>query len=490
MIRRSLGIAAFLAAPLWLAGADAVRFADHFRDRTMRIDYYHAGNAREETITLDQVYDQGIWAGSRTNLVDPFNIGRYSVKILDAAAGTLLFSRGFDSYFGEYKTSDAALQGVMRTYHESALFPYPKSKVLFLVEARGRDNTSQTLFSREIDPSSTSIIREAPIPGVKKIELARGGDPHGSVDIAFIPEGYTAAEEAKLRSDLDRFVGVFLGFEPYKSRREKFNFVAAWKPSLESGCDEPSHGVFKTTSLNAAFDALGSERYLLTEDNRSLRDIAAHVPYDVLLIMVNHERYGGGGIYNFTCTFTTDNQWFEYLVLHEFGHSFAGLADEYYTSQIAYNEFYPPGVEPVERNITALLDPANLKWKGLASPGIAIPTPWEKEAFDAMDTAYQKIRGEVNAKIARLKREGAGRAETAKVEEESERLSREHARKVDDFLMASKFWGLTGAFEGAGYAARGLYRPAVDCLMFTKGRKPFCRVCERAVIDVIAFYGE
>ncbi|MBE3129703.1 MAG: peptidase M64, partial [Acidobacteria bacterium] len=255
-----------------------------------------------------------------------------------------------------------------------------------------------------------------------------------------------------------------------------------------SGCDEPSHGSFKATALGATFDSLGSERYLLTEDNKSLRDIAAHVPYDALYIMVNHKRYGGGGIYNLYCTFTTDNQWYEYLFLHEFGHSFAGLADEYYTSEVAYNEFYPRGVEPAEPNITALLEPGRLKWKNLTSPGVEIPTRWEKADFDAMDNAYQKIRGEINAKIAKLKREGADAAEVARVEEESERLSREHADKVDAFLRASKYWGKVGAFEGAGYAAQGLYRPQLDCLMFTKGTKPFCKVCEAAVVRTILNY--
>jgi len=219
-----------------------------------------------------------------------------------------------------------------------------------------------------------------------------------------------------------------------------------------------------------------------------LRDIAAHVPYDALFIMVNHKRYGGGGIYNLYCTFTVDNQWYEYLFLHEFGHSFAGLGDEYYTSEVAYNEFYPKGQEPVEANLTALLDPKKLKWKGLVSPGISIPTPWEKEEFDRMDNAYQKVRSEVNARIAAMKRSGADPVDVAKAEDESERLSREQADKVDRFLRNSQFWGKVGAFEGAGYSARGLYRPAVDCLMFSKGAKPFCRVCEEAVARVIEAY--
>jgi hypothetical protein len=459
-----------------------------FVDKTMRVDYFHAGNAVEETVTLDQVFDQGIWAGSRAHLVDPFNLGRYQVKVYDMASGTLIFSKGFDSYFGEYKTSEPALKGVRRTYHESALLPYPRQPVRFTVEAKDRQNAYKVLFSQDIDPAAVTVIREPLIPGVKVFEVVTSGQPRNKVDIAIVAEGYTAAEEAKLKADLDRFAAVFFKFEPYKSAKDRFNLYGVFKPSPESGCDEPSHGSFRATALGTTFDSLGSERYLLTEDNKSLRDIAAHAPYDALYIMVNHKRYGGGGIYNLYCTFTTDNQWYEYLFLHEFGHSFAGLADEYYTSEVAYNEFYPRGVEPAEPNITALLEPGKLKWKDLVGHGIEIPTRWEKADFDAMDNAYQKIRGEINTKIAKLKREGAATADVARVEEESERLSREHADKVDAFLRASTYWGKVGAFEGAGYAAQGLYRPQLDCLMFTKGTKPFCKVCEAAVVRTILYY--
>jgi hypothetical protein len=459
-----------------------------FVDKTMRVDYFHTGHAAQEAFALDQVYDQGLWAGSRTHLVDPFNLGRYTVKVFDDATGTLIFSKGFDSYFGEYKTSDGGLKGVARTYHESALLPYPKKPVRFTIEAKDRKNIAATVFSQTIDPAAMTVIRERLIPGVKVVEAVKSGEPRRKVDVAIIAEGYTAAEEAKFEADLDRFVGVFFKLEPYTSHRDRFNITGVFRPSAESGCDEPGHGSFKATALGTTFDSLGSERYLLTEDNKSLRDIAAHVPYDALYIMVNHKRYGGGGIYNLYCTFTTDNQWYEYLFLHEFGHSFTGLADEYYTSDVAYNEFYPAGIEPAEPNITALLDPAKPKWKSLLSPGTGVPTLWEKAAFDDMDNAYQKVRREVNGEIARMKREGAAAAEVARAEEESERLSREHADKVDAFLKASKFWGRVGVFEGAGYAAKGLYRPQLDCLMFTKGTKPFCKVCEAAVLRTILYY--
>jgi hypothetical protein len=472
---------------LIMAGQE-VPFDKYFVDKTMRIDYYHFGNAKEEEVSLDAVYEQGIWAGSRRNLIDPFNVGRYSFKVYDSASGTLIFSKGFDSYFAEYKTTEPALRGTKRTYHETALAPFPKAKINFVVELRDRQNVLQPVFRAEVDPSDIFIKREPPAAGVKVFEVLKSGDPHEKVDVAFIAEGYTAAEEGKLKADLERFREVFFQIEPYRGHPDRFNFSGVFKPSQDSGCDEPSRGIFKDTAVGATFDSLGTERYLLTEDNKSLRDIAAHVPYDALFIMVNHKRYGGGGIYNLYCTFTADNQWFEYLFLHEFGHSFGGLGDEYYTSEVAYNDFYPKGLEPLEANISALLDPRKLKWKEWVSPGISIPTPWEKEEFDRMDNANQKIRREANARIARLKRSGATPADVAKAEEESERLSREHAEKMDQFLMKSRFWGKVGAFEGAGYSSQGLYRPAVDCLMFSKGKKPFCRVCKEAIAQVVEFY--
>jgi len=481
---------AALAGIVLTGTARAVDFDRYFLDRTMRIDYVHVGDAKEEFITLDRVLEQGAWAGSLKNLIDDYDTGRYFVKVYDEASGGLIYSRGFDSYFGEYKTSGPALKGEKRAYFESALLPFPKARIRFTVEIRGRDNALKPLFDRAIDPADLAIIREKPAAGVKIFEAHKSGDPHLKVDVAVLGEGYTRAEEAKFKADLDRVVALLFREEPYRSLRDRLNVVGVLKPSEESGCDEPSHGSFKATALGATFDSLGSERYVLTEDNRSLRDIAGAVPYDALLIMINHARYGGGGIYNYFCSFTVDNQWWEYLVLHEFGHSLAGLGDEYYTSDVAYNEFYPAGVEPTEPNITALLDPARLKWKEWATPGLPIPAPWEKADFDAKDNAYQEIRREVNGRIAKMKRDKAPAGEIARAEAESERLSREHADKVDAYLMASKYRGTVGAFEGAGYAAQGLYRPALDCLMFTKGTKPLCKVCERTVVRVIRHYSE
>ncbi len=467
-----------------------IDFDKFFYDATMRIDYYHIGDAKEEFITLDKIYKQGVWAGSKINLLDLFNNGRYFLKVYDYDTNQLIFSKGFDSYFGEYKTSPPAIKGIKRTYHESLLIPYPKRKIQFTIELRDRGNVLRQIFNEVIDPESIYLINESPQTDVKVIELIKNGEPSEKVDLAFIAEGYTKDEEGKFNKDLGRLTEVFFSQQPYKSLKDKFNVYGIFKASSESGSDEPSYGSFKNTVLNTTYDSLGSERYLLTEDNRALRDIASVVPYDALIVLINSNRYGGGGIYNQYATVISDNQWTNYILIHEFGHSFAGLADEYYTSSVAYSEFYPAGVEPTEPNITALLDKDNLKWKDLVSAGIELPVPWEKEAFEKMDLQYQKVRQELNEKIAKRKREKAPSDEIKKLQEESEKLSAEHAKRVDEFLSKSKYLGKVGAFEGAGYAAKGLYRPMVDCIMFSKGLKPYCKVCEAAIKKVIYHYAK
>ena len=278
--------------------------------------------------------------------------------------------------------------------------------------------------------------------------------------------------------------------EPYKSNKSKFNFHGVFKPSQESGADEPRANIFKNTVLSTTFNSLGSERYLLTEDNKAIRNLAAAVPYDAIVIMVNHSRYGGGGIYNSFCTFTSDNQWSDYLFLHEFGHSFAGLADEYYTSDVSYNNFYKPTVEPVEPNITALLDTSKLKWAADKTPGISIPTPWEKTEFDSMDYKWQKERRALNDRIAELKKLKSSSVRIKNAEDDYAKKDKEHSTLVDHFLKASRYYGKVGAFEGAGYQPTGLYRPMIDCIMFSKGKKPYCVVCNKAIQRIIDYYSK
>ncbi|MCX6556507.1 MAG: M64 family metallo-endopeptidase [Candidatus Aminicenantes bacterium] len=483
-------LACIVLYPVLASAQGDVDFTAYFADQTMRIDVHHGGDAKQEALSIDKIYIQGPWAGNPRRLTAAPACGRYLLQVFAAADGALIYRKGFDSYFGEYKTTEPAAQGVAKIFSESLLVPCPKGPVRLEVALRDRQNQPQPIFKTEINPQDVYIVREKLGNDVLVIEQLKNGAPADKADLAILAEGYTAAEEGKFRQDLARFSALLLSQEPYKTFRDRFNIYGLFKASLESGCDEPGYGTFKNTALGASFDSFGSERYLLTEDNRAMRDIAAHVPYDAILILVNHPRYGGGGIYNLYCTFTSDDQWRDYLLMHEFGHSFSGLADEYYTSAVAYNEFYPPGVEPLEANITALLDPKNVKWKELVTKKTAVPTPWEKAAFEAMDKAYQKKRQETNEKIAALKRANAAKEEIDALQARSDEMSRLNGLDVNAFFKQSRFNGKVGAFEGAGYAAKGLYRPMLDCLMFSRGLRPLCKVCERAVIDTIRYYSE
>ncbi len=489
-MKRVLGmLAALLSVALYLRGQDAPVFSNFFRNQTLRLDYMHGGDARQEWATLDRLWQEGVWAGSTRQSADPFNVGRYRASLIDGASGQTIFSRGFDSYFAEYKTTDAALHGVARTYQESVRVPLPIQPFIFLLECRDRQNNLKTIFRQEIDPVQAPIIQEKADPAVDVLALQASGEPQTKVDLALVAEGYTRDQEGKFRQDAERLIGVLFHIEPYKSLRSQFNICGLFKPSAESGCDEPARGSFRRTAVQAAYDALGLERYLLTEDNADLQAIAAAAPCDALVILVNHSRYGGGGIYNDYCVLAVDSPAAPYLLVHEFGHAFAGLADEYYTSAVAYNEFYPAGVEPLEANITALLEPHRLKWQELVNPRTPVPTPWGKEQFEKKEAEFQKRRSELSRRIAELGRQGENAA-AEQLKKELDALLQEQNAWVENFFKRNPFRERVGAFEGAGYAAKGLYRPMLDCVMFSRRASAFCKVCEQAIARVIHHYAQ
>ncbi len=477
--------------PCLIFSQQTINFDDYFVDKTMRIDYFHVGDARTEFITIDQIYQQGIWAGNPKNLIDPFNNGKYEVKIYDIASNKLIYSKGVATYFGEYTTTDPAIQGIKRTYHETVLIPYPQKPILFVLESRNKKNILESIFSVEIDPGDYHIIKENPNSGDQVYEALKNGDPHSKVDLTWIAEGYTSEELDKFKKDVDRFMKALFEVEPYNKHKSKFNICGVFRPSVDSGVDQPRKGIFKNTVVNSSFNALDLDRYLLTEDNKTMRDIASTVPYDAVVILVNNERYGGGGIYNFYAVSTVDNKLSENVFIHEFGHSFAGLADEYYASQVSYNEFYPEGVEPTEPNITALLDPENLKWKELLSAGIKIPTDWGKETIEALQAERQKNRKEMREQVAQLEKSGASKSKIEKVKAEFNKTSDEINKNIDQVKEKYSYLNdKVGAFEGAGYSAKGLYRPMMNCLMFSNREKKFCKVCQRAIEQMIEFYSE
>jgi hypothetical protein len=471
---------------------DSIPFAEFFADSTLRIDFYHAGSKTEESFTLDRLYKQGVWAGSTRHLLDPYNLGRYAARAYDASSGKLIFSRSYDSYFGEYRTTEPAKKGIRRTYHESVLMPFPRRPVRVELVKRDRRNVYNLLVSFQIDPADYHIITESPSRRDSVYALVVSGPPHDRVDILIIGEGYTLEERGKFESDLKKYSDVFFSWQPYKEDREKFNLRGIFSPSPEDGVDEPRQGVYRHTLLGASFNSLDSDRYLLVEDNKTLRDVAAQAPYDALLIMVNSKRYGGGGLYNDYCCFTTDGTWNEHVMLHEFGHSFAGLGDEYYTKDVAYEDFLEKGVEPNEPNITALLDPSKLKWRDLVSPGISIPTEWGQAVYDSLGTLRDSLarkRGEV---MRALRGKGGSREEIATGTAPIDTVLRSVNGRLSRFFLDHPLRGKVGAFEGAGYLPKGFYRPTVNSLMnaFDNEEKTYYPVNERAIVRIIEFYSE
>ena len=483
LVQLSICLALFHAAPT-MAGT----FDDHFEDATLRVDFYQYGDAEAEHMAVDRLIKQGQWAGPTRHLIDPHPYGHYVVRVSDVDGGGTLFEEGFDSYFGEYRMTGPAREGVARVYHETVLLPFPRHQVRIGLSARPDDGPETLLIEFTVDPTAVEIARERPAPGVTVVDGHIAGDPHDSLDIAFVGEGYTKDEVEIFRADVKRFTSLMLSQEPYASSKDRISIRGVMLPSFESGVDEPTKGAWRSTALGASFYSFGSPRYLLTEANRSLRDIAANVPYDTLVIMVNHDRYGGGGLYNRYCTFTAHGPFAGYLLMHEFGHSFGGLADEYYTSSTAYNDFYPRDVEPIAPNITALLDPDNAKWADLMTPGTELPTHWDKSAYDQADLAYQDERRQLNAGIAKAARSGAPAAEIERLQKAEDGHALDRAAAVDAFMEASGLATTVGAFEGAGYVSEGLYRPTIDCLMFSRGVKDLCPVCRRAVEERIRIY--
>lgn len=445
-----------------------------FTGDTMRVDYFHTGGPKSgETFALDQVVNDGRWPGSRSLLVDDTNLGQYLFEIHDQS-GRVLYSRGFGSIYGEWETT-AEAKTAHRTFHESLRMPWPKQPVKVTVHKRQHDNRFAPVWTTEIDPGSRFVNR-APLAARagSVIPIMENGPPSEKVDVLVISDGYTTGEMPKFQVDARRLLDALFAEEPFKSRKRAFNLRALHLPSAESGVHRPNAGVFRRTPIGTQYNIFDSERYLLTLDNRGLRDAASAAPYEFVEILANEKTYGGGGVFNDHATASVDSAFSEYVFVHEFAHHFAALADEYYTSDVAYETGVKNRPEPWEPNITALKDPATLKWRDLVTPGTPLPTPWEKTAFEAHSAAIQERRRDIRRRNA--------------PEAEMDALFREQQNFEEKFLAAMKYGQAVGAFEGAGYEAKGLYRPQADCIMFTRNAVGFCQVCRRALGRIIDRY--
>jgi IgA Peptidase M64/Peptidase M64 N-terminus len=459
---------AFIAFFLFVATASAAT-------QTMRLDYYHTGDASSEVFSVDRVVIEPLpWPGDLKQAIDTSNLGKYFFEVRDSKTKQVLYSRGFASIYGEWETTDEA-KSIKKTFQESLRFPAPNAPVSIVLKKRDARNNWQDIWTTTIDPADMFIDRSKRVAPAPLITIQKTGEPDARVDFLILGDGYTAAEVKKFEADARRLTEVLFSTSPFKEHRKDFNVWAMSPPAAESGVSRPSTGVYRNSPLGATYDAFGSERYVLTFDNRSLREVAQHAPYEFIEVLVNNRTYGGGGIFNLYSTVASDNAFANYVFVHEFGHHFAGLADEYYTSSVAYAPA-ADRVEPWEPNVTALLDVSALKWRTLVSPYAnvtPIPTPWNKEAFETYSREIQKRR----AQLRKDKRP----------EEEMEALFREELEYEKKMFAAEKHAGQVGAFEGAMYEARGYYRPEIDCLMFTRTDK-FCRVCRLAIERVIKMY--
>ena len=414
----------FLVLAIKLSFA-SVDFDTYFEHKTLRIDYLLGGNAKEQTVFFQNLKKEPHWGGTRVNMLDPFNYGNYRFKLIDKASGKVIYSRGFNSLFQEWQSTPEA-KTLNRSYYQVNVMPFPKNKAQFVIDYRSRKGVFVKLFEYEIDPVNYFILEEA-VMKVKFSKIKGTGEASKSIDVAFIAEGYTQEEMGKFRADVERIAGYVLNVEPFKTYADRFNIYALESVSEESGTDIPGKHIYKNTVLNSSFYTFDSERYLTTSDLKSMYDIAANVSYDQIYVLINTDKYGGAGIYNYYTSCASDHKLSKEVASHEFGHGFVGLADEYYTYDTSIEDFYNLEVEPWEPNITTLVD-FDSKWKSMIDEGIITPTPRTK-----------------------------------------------------------KFENEVGLFEGGGYMSKGIYSPVQDCKMKTNNKDEFCPVCQRACEEMIKF---
>jgi hypothetical protein len=442
--------------------------------QTLRIDYFHTGDVDTEIFSLDQVVLEPLaFSGNLQQPIDLTVRGKYLFEVTDPDSGAVIWSRSFSSIYGEWETTGEARK-MHRTFHESLRLPNQDKPFEIVLKKRGAQNQFEEVWRIEIDPNDYLVHRESAAWADQVVAIEKNGDPAQKVDLLMLGDGYTAAEHDKFVAKARELTEQLFSTSPFKERRDDFNVWAIAPATAVSGVSRPSTHTYRDTALGATYDAFRSERYVLTTDNKSMRRIASSAPYDFIEILTNTDTYGGGGIYGLYATAAANSDWNSYLVIHEFGHHFAGLADEYYTSSVAYEA--PDGViEPYEPNVTALLDPSNLKWRDLVETDTPLPTPWPKEAYDEHSLAYQKIRAKMR--------------EDNVPESEMNELFRDNQEIVEGMFAEAKHRDAIGAFEGANYQSTGYYRSEQNCLMFTRTTH-FCQVCSNAIEKVIDEYSK
>lgn len=408
--------------------AQLPRFEEHFFERTMRFDFYHGGNSTTEHYTFDALKAEPYWAGSKHSLCDTTNLGNQFFRIVDPKDGRELYSRGYCTLFNEWQQTEEATR-ISRSYPESVIFPYPKHPVRIEFYARDAKGRFVERYRQTIDPESYWV--EPFTPRYETFDVVYNGAPEHRVDIVVLPEGYAAGERAKFEEACARFAEAMFHYAPYSELKASFNIRAVWAPSSDSGVTIPGEHIWRNTACGANFNTFDSERYQTVSDQQRLRDLAAHVPYEYIYVLSNTQKYGGGGIFNFYGISAAHNEGFTAKIyIHEFGHLLMGLGDEYVGTTAYDDTMYNKQLEPWEPNLTTLVDFARKPmWQQLLDPATPIPTP---------------------------------------------------STEGDDRQV--------GVYEGGGYASKGIYRPAKQCLMNSfRGVESFCPVCQAAIRSYVEF---
>lgn len=407
------------------------------QEKTLRVDYIFSGTHDSADISLGRLYSYDGWAGRRVNMDYLCLKGNGQISMTDQKTGKLLYIQSFSSLFQEWQTTEEAVN-IRKAFENTFLLPMPQSKSVIKVELFDLYGNVSSSMSHMVDPQDILIKCQTDVPAPHRY-LLQSGSPREKIDVAIVAEGYTATQAEVFYEHAQAAVDAILAHEPFASYKDRFNFVAVALESKDSGVSVPHNGIWKNTALDSNYDTFYAQRYLTTSNVSKLHDALYGIPYEHIIILANDDTYGGGGIFNSYTLTTSRHQAFAPVVVHEFGHSFAGLADEYYYDD-QYVEYYYSEIEPWEQNITTLCE-FETKWKDMLPETAVIPTP-------VKDDVWEMIADGVSSD------------------------------------------SLVGVYEGGGYQSKGVYRPFPDCRMKTNQAECFCPVCQRAIARLIEFYTE
>lgn len=404
-------------------------FADHFADKTLRVDYIFNGNASGQAICLDGLSALPTWAGRKHHLAELPLQGNGQIVMRNAASGKTIYTTSFSSLFQEWLETDEA-RNVTKGFENTFLLPYPLQPVEIEITLLDPRRNVRASMKHIVHPNDVLIEQKGNSHITPHKYLLHNDSPEKCINVAILAEGYTPQEMQTFYEDADIACKSIFDHEPFKSMKKRFNVVAVASPSTDSGVSVPRLNEWKHTAFGSHFSTFYSDRYLTTSRVKAIHDALAGIPYEHIIILANTEEYGGGGIYNSYTLTTAHHPMFRPVVVHEFGHSFGGLADEYFYDNDVMTDTYPLDIEPWEQNISTQVDFA-AKWKDMLSENTPVPTPAE--------------------------------------------VSENYP---------------TGVYEGGGYSAKGIFRPAENCRMRTNEYPAFCPVCQRALRRIIEFYTE